>query len=168
MKKLLISALVLLTLGVNMLYAKSMEMYDTDGNSYKINAVDNEFKIEGTEGKVVFLEFFGLNCPACREAMPHLINLKNKYKDKIRIMAIEVQKHDVDPINAYKKEHGINYTTFSNYDVGEIVRYIADNSGWKGAIPFTVVIDAKGIVQFVQAGVISEEKLNEYVEQFSK
>ena len=168
MKKILISTLILLTLGINTLSAKSMEMYDTDGKSYKINAIDNEFKIEGTEGKVVFLEFFGLSCPACKETMPHLINLKNKYKDSIRIMAVEVQKHDVDPINAYKKEHGINYTTFSNYDVGDVVRYIADSSGWKGAIPFTVVIDSKGIVQFVEAGVISEEKLNEYVEKFSK
>jgi len=100
--------------------------------------------------------------------MPHLINLKNKYKDNIRIMAIEVQKHDINPINAYKKKHGINYTTFSNYDVGDVVRYIADSSGWKGTIPFTVVIDAKGIVQFVEAGVIAEDKLNEYVEKFSK
>ena len=168
MKKLLISTLLLLTLGVvDTLSAKNMEMYDTDGNRYKVNAVNNEFKIEGTEGKVVFLEFFGLNCPACKETMPHLINLKNKYKDKIRIMAVEVQQHDIDPINAYKKEHGINYTTFSNYDVGEVVQYIAKNSGWKGAIPFTVVIDSKGIVQFVEAGVISEDKLNEYVENFS-
>ena len=168
MKKFLTLTFILLTLSINTLSAKNMEMFDTDGKSYKINAVDNEFKIEGTEGKVVFLEFFGLNCPACKETMPHLINLKNKYKDNIRIMAIEVQKHDVDPINAYKKEHGINYTTLSNYDVGDVVRYIAESSGWKGAIPFTVVIDKKGIVQFVETGVISEDKLNEYVEKFSK
>ena len=168
MKKTLISILILLTFGINTLSAKSMEMFDTDGKSYKINAVNNEFKIEGAEGKVIFLEFFGLNCPACKKIMPNFINLKNKYKDSIRIMAIEVQKHDVNPINAYKKEYGINYTTFSNYDVGEVVRYIADKSGWKGAIPFTVIIDAKGIVQFVEAGVISEDKLNEYVKKFSK
>lgn len=167
MKKVLISTLMLLTVGIINLYAENMEMYDTDGKSYKVNAINNEFKIEGTEGKVVFLEFFGLNCPACKEAMPHLINLKDKYKDNIRIMAIEVQKHDIKPINAYKKEHGINYTTFSNYDVGDVVRYFADNSDWKGSIPFTVIIDAKGIVQFVQTGIIAEDKLNEYVENFS-
>ncbi len=168
MKKIIIYTLILFALGVNSLYAKSMEMFDTDGKSYKINAVGNEFKIEGTKGKVVFLEFFGLNCPACKEAIPHLINLKNKYKDSIRIMAIEVQKHDVNPINAYKKEHGINYTTFSNYDVGDVVRYVADNSDWKGAIPFTIIIDAKGVIQVLEVGVISEDKLNEYVKKFSK
>ena len=167
MKKILISTLIFLTLGINTLYPKNMEMFDTDGKNYKINAVNNEFKIEGAEGKVVFLEFFGLNCPACQTTMPHLINLKDKYKDNIRIMAIEVQKHDVDPINAYKKMYGINYTTFSNYDVGDVVRYIADSSGWKGEIPFTVIIDAKGIIQFLEAGIISEDKLNEYVEKFS-
>ncbi len=167
MKKFIIYTLILFTFGINLLYAKSMEMFDTNGKSYKINAVGNEFKIEGTKGKVVFLEFFGLNCPACKALMPNFINLKKKYKDKIRVMAIEVQKHDIDPINAYKKEHGINYTTFSNYDVGEVVQYIANKSGWKGAIPFTVIIDAKGVVQFVETGVISEDKLNEYVNKFS-
>ena len=120
------------------------------------------------EGKVVFIEFFGLKCPACKQAMPHLIKLQEKYKDKLNIMAMEVQKNDVAPINAYKKEHGINYTTFSNYDVGYVLRFIADKSGWDGKIPFLVAIDSKGKVQFTQTGIIPEKVLEKAVEDFSK
>ena len=150
------------------LYAEKMEMTDTDGKHYNVEGDGNNIKIEGMEGKVVFIEFFGLKCPACRKEMPHLINLQKKYPNKLKIMAIEVQKNDNNPINAFKQKHGINYTTFSNFDVGFVVRYIIEKSGWKGAIPFMVAIDSKGQVQFTQTGLISEKKLEEYVEKFSK
>jgi len=165
MKKILI--MTFLTLGIN-LYAQNMQMTDTDGKTYSIVGTDNQLKIEGMKGKVVFLEFFGLQCPACKEAMPHLINIQNKYKDKLQVMAIEVQKNDVAPINAYKKKYGINYTTFSNYDVGYVVRFIAEKSGWNGSIPFLVAIDSKGQVKFTQAGLIPEKTLEKYIKDFSK
>ncbi len=146
----------------------NMEMIDTNGTTYKVKAKGNEFKIEGMDGKVVLLEFFGLQCPACKQAVPHLVNLKNKYRDKLEIMAIEVQKNDVDPIKAYRAEHAINYITLSNYDVGSVARYVMEKSGWQGAIPFIVAIDSKGQVQFAQAGIMPEELLSKYVEEFSK
>ena len=167
MKKTLLALLTLLAFTLT-LSAENMEMVDTDGKNYKVVGTDNKINIEGMEGKVVFLEFFGLKCPGCKKIMPNLINVQEKHKDKLQIMAIEVQKNDVDPINAYKQEHGINYITLSNYDVGRVVRYIMEKSGWKGAIPFVVAIDSKGQVQFAQAGVISEEDLAKYVEDFSK
>ena len=165
MKKIIISLCLLLNITLT---AQEMEMVDTDGISYKIHAQNKQFEIENMKGKVVFLEFFGLNCPACKELMPSLIKLQDSYPTKLKIMAIEVQKHDVDPINEYKKQHGINYSTFSNYDVGFVVRYIANNAKWAGAIPFLVVIDAKGQVQVLEAGVIEEKKLEEYIKMYSK
>lgn len=165
MKKILI--MTFLMFGMN-LYAQNMKMTDTDGKSYSVVGSDSELKIEGMKGKVVFLEFFGLQCPACKAAMPHLIKIQNKYKDKVQVMAIEVQKNDLAPINAYKKKHGINYPTFSNYDVGYVVRFIADKSGWNGSIPFLVAIDSKGQVQFTQAGIIPEKTLEKYIKDFSK
>lgn len=167
MKKILITLLTLLALSHN-LFAKTMEMTDTDGKTYQVIGSDTEMRIEGMEGKVVFLEFFGLNCPACKQSMPHLIKLQKKYKEKLQIMAIEVQKHEVPAINNYKKIHGINYTTFSNYDIGYVVRFIADKSGWGGEIPFFVVIDSKGQVQFTQAGAIPEKTLEKWVNNYSK
>jgi len=120
------------------------------------------------EGKVVFLEFFGLKCPACKDLMPHFISLQEKHKDKFQVISIEVQKNDADPINAYKQKYGINYITFSNYDIGAMVRYVGEKSGWTGHIPFTVAINSKGEVQFAQSGVMSEKKPEEYIELYSK
>lgn len=165
MKKTLIALLTLLNLT---LYAQNMEMYDTDGKHYKVYAQNDTMKIEHMEGKVVFLELFGLRCPACKELTPNLIKLQKKYLNKLKVLGIEVQNNDIAPINEYKKRYGINYTTFSNYDVGLVVRYIADNANWAGAIPFLVVIDSKGMVKILQRGVISEKTLENYVKKYSK
>lgn len=167
MKKTLFTLIAMLLFTLN-IFAENMEMTDTNGTTYKVQAQGNEFKIEGMEGKVVFIEFFGLQCPACRKAVPHLVNLQEKYRDKLQIMAIEIQKNDIDPIKAYREEHKINYITLSNYDVGRIARYIMEKSGWQGAIPFILAIDSKGQVQFAQAGLMPEELLAKYVEEFSK
>lgn len=167
MQRIYITLIALLMLTTNLL-AQKMEMTDTDGKTYSVIGTDSELKIEGMEGKVVFLEFFGLQCPACKMLMPTLINLQNKYKNKLQVMSIEVQKNDVAAINAYKQKHGINYTTFSNYNVGYVVRFIAEKSGWSGQIPFLVAIDSKGKVQFTQAGVIPEEILEKYINKYSK
>ena len=165
MKKIIILLFILLNIT---LYAQEMEMIDTQGTSYKVHAENSQFQIEGMEGKVVFLEFFGLKCPACKEIMPTLIKLQDQYPEKLKVMAIEVQKNDIEPINAYKKKHSINYTTFSNYDIGLVVRYIADNAGWSGAIPLLMVIDAKGKIQVLKLGVTSKETLEEYIIEYSK
>jgi len=165
MKKIIISLCLLLNITLN---AQEMEMIDTNGTSYKIQAQDEKFEIEGMKGKVVFLEFFGLSCPACKEIMPTLIKLQEKYPKKLKVLAIEVQNNDIDPINNYKKKHHINYTTFSNYDIGLVVRYIADNAGWGGAIPLLMVIDTKGKIQVLKMGVTSEEKLEAYIQEYIK
>jgi thiol-disulfide isomerase/thioredoxin len=167
MKKTVISLMALLVLS-NTLYAQDMEITDTDGNSYKVVGNDKEIKIEGMEGKVVFLEFFGLNCPACKKEMPNLIKIQDKYKDKLKVVAVEVQNNDVAPINDYKAQHGINYTTVSNFDAGYLVRFVADKSGWDGRIPFMLAIDAKGEVRSIEMGLISDKELESYVEDFSK
>lgn len=165
MKKIIISLYILLSM---MLHAQEMKMTDTEGKNYKVSAQEDEFKIEGMEGKLVFLEFFGLNCPACKELMPKLIALQKQYPNRLKVMAIEVQNHEIDPIEKYKAEHGINYSTFSNYDVGFVVRYIANKAEWKGAIPFLVAIDSQGKVQALKVGLSSKDELESYITKYSK
>jgi len=167
MKTKIITLITLLTFSIN-LYAETINITDTDGKAYTVEATNSELKISGMEGKVVFLEFFGLTCSACKEEMPTLINLQNNYNNKMQILAVEVQQNEVGPINNYKQQHGINYPTFSNYDIGLLVRFVADKSGWDGKIPFMVAIDAEGKVRFTQAGLIEEKVLAQKIEEYSK
>ncbi len=141
---------------------------DTAGLVHNITGTEQGLNIKGLEGKIVFLEFFGHKCPPCLASIPHLITLQNKYKDKLAIVSIEVQGLSNDELIAFAKEKGINYITIAEEKAGDLVDYISQRAQWSGSIPFLVALDAKGNVQFVQAGMLPEASLEELISQLSK
>jgi thiol-disulfide isomerase/thioredoxin len=145
-----------------------MTMTDVTGKTYNVTGTEQGLKIQGLEGKVVFLEFFGHQCPPCLASIPHLINLQNKYKDKLAIVSIEVQGYNNAQTTAFVKEKGMNYIVVSEEKAPQLVNYIQQRAQWKGSIPFLVALDTKGDVQFVQAGMLPEESLEELISQLSK
>jgi len=145
-----------------------MTMTDVSGKTYNVAGTEQGLKIEGLEGKVVFLEFFGHKCPPCLASIPHLINLQKKYKDTLSIVSIEVQGYSHAQTAAFAKEKGMNYTVVSEEKASAVVNYIQQRAQWRGSIPFLVVLDPNGDVQFVQAGMLPESSLEELITQLSK
>jgi len=171
MKKLL--TLLLVVALSNFVLAKEnalpqMTMTDVTGKTYNVTGTEQGLKIEGLEGKVVFLEFFGHKCPPCLASIPHLINLQKKYKDTLAIISIEVQGYNHTQTAAFAKEKGMNYTVIAEEKASAVVSYIQQRAQWKGSIPFLVALDTKGNVQFVQAGMLPEASLEELISQLSK
>jgi thiol-disulfide isomerase/thioredoxin len=174
MRKLLISALLFFSL---LSYAQAVEkqssnsvmsMTDTNGKTYKVEGTEQGLKIEGLEGKVIFLEFFGHKCPPCLASIPHLIHLQKKYKDTLAVVSIEVQGYNAAQTAAFAKEKGMNYIVVSEETASALVNYIQQRAQWRGSIPFLVAMDTKGNVQFVQAGMLPEASLEELIGQLSK
>ena len=153
------------------LYAQSqqpvMTLTDVNGMTHEITGTDEGLKIKGLEGKVVFLEFFGHRCPPCLASIPHLIDLQKKYKDKLAVIAIEVQGLNNTQLAAFVKEKGMNYIVVADEKAGNFVNYIAQRAQWKGGIPFLIALDTTGNVQFVQAGMLPESSLEELIKQLS-
>ena len=172
-KKLLIAALLFTSFftmtqaAENEKVLADMSMTDITGKTYKVTGTQNGLEIEGLKGKVVFLEFFGHKCPPCLASIPHLIKLQNKHKDKLAIIAIEVQGYTDSQVKAFAKEKSMNYITVAEEKAPELVNYISQRAQWKGSIPFMVALDTKGDVQFVQAGMIPEESLEELISELS-
>jgi len=166
-KKLLLATLLLFTTS----YAEKqpmMSMTDTNGKTYKIQGTEQGLNIEGLEGKVVFLEFFGHKCPPCLASIPHLVKLQKKYKDTLAIVAIEVQGYNAKKTAAFVKEKGMNYIVVSEETASDLVNYIQQRAQWRGSIPFLVALDTTGNVQFVQAGMLPEASLEELIGQLSE
>jgi len=169
-KKTLLSALLLLTsiyAVENTEITPMMTMTDINGKTYNVQGTEEGLKIQGLEGKVIFLEFFGHQCPPCLASIPHLINLQKKYKNKLAIVSIEVQGYDTKRLSAFAKEKGMNYIVVSEKTASTLVNYIQQRAQWRGSIPFLVVMDTKGNVQFVQAGMLPESSLEELIKQYS-
>ena len=165
MKKLLATVFVIFSLlsGLHAEQAKksALQIKDINGKVYTVSGTPEGLKIDGMEGKVVFLEFFGHNCPPCLMSIPHLINLQKKYKDKLAVMAVEVQGYTSAQLQQFAKLKGINYTVISGNEEHLFVNYIAQRAQWQGSIPFLIALDTKGNVQFIQVGMLPESSLEE-------
>jgi len=171
MKKFTSLLFMMMTL-VGMAYAnstpsQSLDITDINGKTYEITGTDGGLKIAGLEGKVVFIEFFGHKCPPCLASIPHLKHLQAKYKDKLAIIAIEVQGYSPAQLKAFAKEKGMNYTVVSGEIERFFVNYIAQRAQWRGSIPFLLALDPKGNVKFIQAGMLPEKSLESLVAQLS-
>ena len=174
MKKLLTTSLLLLSLltytqaAGNEKVLAEMTMTDITGKTYDVTGTEQGLNIKGLEGKVIFLEFFGHKCPPCLASIPHLVKLQKKHKDKLAIVAIEVQGYNQEQTKKFAKEKGMNYIVVSEEKASELVSYIQQRAQWQGSIPFLVALDTKGDVQFVQAGMLPEASLEELISQLSK
>ncbi len=169
-KKILLATFVLFTNSNALETAKTnttMTMTDVNGKTYNVQGTEEGFKISGLEGKVIFLEFFGHQCPPCLASIPHLINLQKKYKDKLAVVSIEVQGYNTKQLTAFAKEKGMNYIVVPEETASHLVNYIQQRAQWRGSIPFLVALDTKGNVQFVQAGMLPESSLETLIDQLS-
>jgi len=165
---LLLLALTTFAQATNKQPLAQMTMTDTTGKTYNVTGTEQGLKIEGLEGKVIFLEFFGHKCPPCLASIPHLIDMQKKHKDKLAIVSIEVQGYNQKQTAAFAKEKGMNYIVISEETAQQLVSYIQQRAQWRGSIPFLVAMDTNGDVQFVQAGMLPESSLEELFIQLSK
>ena len=170
MKKIITLFLLIVSLGT-FSYAQEqpdLSFKDINGKTIGVKGAEQGLDIPSLKGKVVFLEFFGHKCPPCLISIPHLIEIQEKYKDKLSIVSIEVQGLDEKGLKEFVAEEEINYTTATDTSARKLVNYIAARAEWSGSIPFMVAMDTKGDVQFVQAGMIPQDYLEGLVKDLSK
>jgi thiol-disulfide isomerase/thioredoxin len=167
---------ILITLS-SVLYAESQNTDNQSKPSFTLTTTDGkEIHVDDIkEGllfkehqNAVFLLMFGHNCPPCKEEIPNFIELTEKYKDKLTIVAVEVQGYSNEKLKEFKEDNSINYNLVSGKDNYDFVKHIVQRAGWQGAIPFLIAIDKHGVVQALQAGLIKKESLEELVGKLNK
>ncbi len=167
MRKILTLTLLIFSLYSYLHASEQPEFSITDikGITHQITGTDDGLTFKGLEGKIVFLEFFGHRCPPCLKSIPHLIKLQEKYKDKLAIIAIEVQGFNNAQLTTFAKDKGMNYIVVSDEKTGDFTSYIGQRAQWNNSIPFLVAFDTKGAVQFIQPGMIPESHLEEFIKE---
>lgn len=68
-----------------------------------------ELTLEASRGKVVLLNFWATWCGPCREEIPELVVLQNRYKDRLQIIGLVVDDDDENEIRKVIASEGINY-----------------------------------------------------------
>src|SRR5882724_4575087 len=98
--------------------------------------------LAGSHGRVILLNFWATWCGPCRAEISDLVELQNKYKDRLQILGLVVDDDDQDAIKEFTEKFSINYP------VAIATNEIRLQYGGIAALPTSFVLDADGrIVQ---------------------
>jgi thiol-disulfide isomerase/thioredoxin len=110
---------------------------------FKLTTLDGKpVTLADSHGKVILLNFWATWCGPCRAEIPDLIELQNKYKDKLQILGLVVDDDDQHAIKEFVEKFAINYP------VAIASNDIRFQYGGIAALPTSFVLDSEGrIVQ---------------------
>jgi thiol-disulfide isomerase/thioredoxin len=102
--------------------------------------------LDGLAGKVVLIDFWATWCGPCREALPHIREIAQRFQGQpLVVMSISLDKDDA----AWRSFVAKNQMTWVQYrdGTGEIARLFAVHE-----IPHTFTIDADGVLEDEHVG----------------
>jgi thiol-disulfide isomerase/thioredoxin len=93
-----------------------------------------------SKGKVVLVNFWATWCGPCRAEIPDLVELQNKYQDRLQILGLVVDDEDQDAIKKFVAKFHINYPVAMATDALRL------EYGGIPALPTSFVLDSQGRV----------------------
>jgi thiol-disulfide isomerase/thioredoxin len=143
----------------------TITLKSVDGKDIVITKTEKGFKFSDSKDKIVLVSFFATWCPPCKAEIPHLNNLQEKYKDKLKIIGILIESgKSSDEVKRFINSFAINYTIANspaNMD-------FADAVGGVKNIPFMLMYDKKGDYVTHYLGAIPEEMIDSDIQQALK
>ena len=115
-------------------------------------------------GKVTVINFWGTWCGPCISEMPHLEELAKNYGDTLTVIAV----HSTDgrkKMPAFIADHYADSPIIFSWE--ETGQYNGDYCvllGGGQGYPYTVVLDAQGVITHKQLGMMSYEQMQEMAE----
>jgi thiol-disulfide isomerase/thioredoxin len=103
------------------------------------------------KGKVVFINFWATWCPPCRAEIPVLIDLANRYKDRLQIVGVSLDDEDPQDVKKFAVHFGINYP------IVMASREMVAEYGGVPALPTLFVVNTDGNVVQKHEGLYSQE-----------
>jgi len=109
-----------------------------------------EFKLTGLDGKpviladfrgkVILLNFWATWCGPCRAEIPDLVELQDKYKERMQIIGLAVDDDDREAVQKFVTHYGVNYpVAFANDEIRTVY-------GGIPALPTSFLLDTEGRV----------------------
>jgi len=126
-------------------------LFDADGNTVAVNAYD---------GQVLLVNFWATWCAPCVEEMPLLAQFQKDNAARITIVGIAVD----EPGRARKfaQDLAVGYPLLFGLPEAMLVgRSYGNNSGM---LPYSVLVDASGVVRWTRLGVLDRTQLEAQLE----
>ncbi len=120
------------------------------------DAVGRPTSISKWDGSVLLVNFWATWCEPCRKEMPSFAELQEKYGRRgFQVVGVAIDQPEA--VVGFTKRIGVHYPQL----VGpEKAIAVADRYGNAyGALPYSVLIDRAGIIQFIKAGALGKQEL---------
>ena len=125
--------------------APDFSLPDLEGNNHNLS----EWK-----GKVMVLNFWATWCPPCRKETPLFVELQEQYGAK-GLQFIGVAIDTKDKVQDFMDTFGVNYPMLIG--ANDAVKISESYGNRLGGLPFTVVIDRNGQINYVRQGEFTRE-----------
>ena len=117
------------------------------------------------QGRLIVINFWATWCPPCREEIPELIALQERYQDQgLQIVGVAVDNHEA--VRRFSDAVGINYPVLLGQL--EAMQAMSDYGNRGGSLPFTVVIEPSGQVVARKLGVYRYSELEAILRPYLK
>ena len=109
--------------------------------AFKLSTLDGKpLSLADYKSKVILLNFWATWCGPCRAEVPDLVELQNKYKDRLQVIGLVVDDDDEDAVKKFAGKYGINYPIAMATDE------MRTEYGGIPALPTSFVLDGEGRV----------------------
>jgi thiol-disulfide isomerase/thioredoxin len=134
------------------------------GKVIHIEERPNGFVFPEYPNKVIILELFGKDCPHCLRELPTLKRIRNRYRGKLEIIAIQAQDR-MDRMTAknYINSNQIRYPIIEGDDATNLQYFIQKTYGWRGILPYMLVIK-NGVTELSYSGETEYKELEEDID----
>ncbi|HEY9077108.1 MAG TPA: TlpA disulfide reductase family protein [Anaerolineaceae bacterium] len=126
----------------------SLDLYDINGR---------RFTIQNLRGKAAIINFWATWCPPCREEMPLLQEISEKYSDRIQIFAIN-NGESKELVIDYVRKNGINFPVLIDE------KSVIANKFRIYNLPASYFVDPQGILRSIRVGALTKTNINEYLQ----
>ena len=108
-------------------------------------------------GKTTLINFWATWCVPCRKEMPMLMELHSEFAVR-GFQVVGIALDDVQPVNRFIEEINISYPIL----VGEadVMATSASFGNVTGVLPYSVLVDKKGIIRWQHAGDVDREEIS--------
>ncbi len=116
------------------------------------------------QSKVRLVNFWATWCGPCRQEIPLLRKMQEKYTKK-NLQIIGIALDDEDSINPFLRKTPVNYPILFAEDMDFGTKIGADFGNKEDVLPYTVMLDSAGKIVWQHTGLLEAEDLEKAIQQ---